>query len=548
MSDESSGAHSVWILVDQSSRAETFESVARHLEDIADVETQIVTITEVIGTMARGALAGGAERLLRGLRVAFQGRGDEDFVGAVKRDRPDLLVVTDPRYVRALGLLENLSGIPSLQVGVFPDYNMTPDWQKSPLQAFVVPHESFKARLLDAGYPEERIRVAGPPIQARFTKDVDREAVREDFGFDEELIVLVRSNMFDAGTIEKLVFQSTLVDRDIRFVFHHDGDQTAASALRKAANQYGLRALMFGKVDDLERYVAAADVVVAAANDPYVAEIVALDRPLLFVGDEGTHGEQVEFLLREKAARHVADLLRLGVEVDRCLGEETQAKLIEAAAQLSQKTGSEEVAEALKVALEHREEWLVAPDFTPAEPADDGEEEPEGKGAFEVIGKEKRTSTQDDDTNAGESKRDEPRQTPDYTGISKSQAKEQLAALILMERDLERRLEELERQQARWRNRLELAREWNEDDLAAEAEEILRGYMDEAAGVGSELSDVRKQKDKLKMAAHGRTSGTSEEDEETTRRVSEMESRFRKMEVDKDLESLKDRIRRELGE
>ena len=33
--------------------------------------------------MAKGALAGGAERLLRGLRVAVQGKTDEDFVTAL---------------------------------------------------------------------------------------------------------------------------------------------------------------------------------------------------------------------------------------------------------------------------------------------------------------------------------------------------------------------------------------------------------------------------------------------------------------------------------
>lgn len=545
MADEStSGTHSVWILVDQSSRAETFESVAGHLESDGTIEAQIVTITEVLGTMARGALAGGAERLLRGLRVAFQGRGDEDLVGAVKRDRPDLLVVTDPRYVRALGLLENLSGIPSLQVGVLPDYNMTPEWQKSPLQAFVVPHESFKRRLVDAGYPEDRVRVAGPPIQARFAEDVDRVAAREEFGFAEEQIVLVRANTFDAATLEKLVFQSTLVDSDARFVFHHDGDQSAASALRKAASQYGLRALMFGNVDDFQRYVAAADLVVGASNDPYVAEIVALDRPLLFVGDEGSHGEQVDFLTRESAASHVADLLRLGVEVDRCLKEESQKELTEAAARLSQKNGSKDVAEALAAALENREEWLVAPDFTPAREPEGGEEEdaPSG-GAFEVIGKDK---SRGGESSSHEPDTDETQKKRDYSGISKSQAKEQLAAMILMERDLERRLEELERQQTRWRNRLELAREWNESDLAEEAEEILRGFMGEAEQVGGELGDIRKQKEKLKMAAHGR--GGKAPVSETSSRGSEMESRFRKMEVDKDLESLKDRIRRELGE
>lgn len=540
MANESSSKLVVWILVDHSAQAESFQSVAHHLRQTGDVEPEIVTITEVFGNVARGAIAGGAERLLRGLRVALQGRNDEDLVGAVRRARPDLLVVTDPRYVRALGLLESLSGIESLQVGVLPDFNLAPDWRKSPVQGFVVPHESFRQLLVDSGYPQERVRVAGPPVQERFSLDVDRGEARKSFGFGEESIVFVRANGFDAAMLDKIVFQSTLVDRDARFVFHHDGDQGTASGLRQISKHYGLRALMFGKVDDLQRYVAACDLVVAAPNDPYVAEIVSVDRPLLFVGDEGDHAAQVDFLVEHDAARHVADVLRLGVEVDRTLADETLEQMATAAAALSTTAGSKDVAQALEFALENRAEWSSTPEVEPPAPQDDAP--PESKGAFEVIGDSGTDSEQAPKDSSGAEK-GASKQAP-LKGLSKSQAKEQLAALIMLERDLERRLDEAERQQNRWRNRLELAREWNEADLAEEAEAILRDAMADAEKLGGELKDVHRQKAKLKAAA-GAGDPTSGAD---SKRTTEMEGRFRKMEVDNDLEALKDRIRRELGE
>lgn len=526
----------VWILVDQRAKAKTFESVADHLAD-AGIKSEIVTITEVFGTVAKGAIAGGAERLLRGLRVAMKGRNDEDLVGAVRRARPDILAITDARYVRGLSLLESLTGLSMLQVGIFADYDFNSDWTRSGVQAFVVPHESYRGRLTKAGVDEERVVVGGPAIQGGFARDLDRAAERESFGFGDDMVVLVRGNSIESAALDKLVFQSTLTEKQARFIFHHDGDAATASALRKSADQYGLKALMFGNVGDLERYVLAADVVIAGPDDPYVPEIVALDRPLLFVGDEAAAAHQVDFLVDQGAATHIADLLKFGPEFDRFVTEDSLNAASEAAAQISGTTGSKDVADAIALAFEKRDEWQTIATPPPSEEApDDSDSAPNN--AFEVIGSGGSSSS----SGGEDSDRDDDQ---DFSGISRAEAKEQLAGLIMMERDVERRLDELERNQERWRNRLDLAREWNEDDLASEAEAILRGYLSESDDVARELDGIRRQKDKLKSAARGEV---QEEEAPDTERMSEIENRFRKMEIDSDLKGLKDRIRKELGE
>jgi hypothetical protein len=531
----------VWILVDHSSREAAFESVAELLRD-EGAEAHIVTISEVLGSVARDALSGGAERLLRGLRVAVRGRGqDEDLLGAVKRARPDLLAITRPRYVRSLGVLSSLSGIDSLQVGVFVDYDYDAAWTRSSLQAFVVPHEAFRDRLVDDGFPSSRVLVGGPAIQKRFARELDRDALRKEFGFGEERVVLVRAETFDQALLEKLVFQGTLVDTETRFVFHHNGDGAIASTLRRAASQYGLKAAMFGRVSDLERYVVTADAVIASAADPFVPEILALDRPLLFAGPDQGATAQIDFLTDVGAASWVEDVLRLGSEIDTFLDDEKLQGMSEAAAELSETRGSEEVAEALLEALRNRAEWIHAPappvDVTggPDDEGGDEEEEPTETGPFETIGEET-PSGETEDTGTRERS---------WAGVSKAEAKDQLAALILTERDIERKLTETEKQQERWRNRLEMAREWEEDDLAEEAEAILRGYIEEAEQLEKERASILRQKQKLKEAALG---GEAAGPESTSERLAGMERRFRDMEVDSDLDDLKDRIRRELGD
>ncbi|MGM0558263.1 MAG: hypothetical protein ACQEVA_17900 [Myxococcota bacterium] len=565
MSEKTEKEAVIWILIDHSSREAAFEDVGEYLSE-QGVQIQVVTITEVLGSVARDALTGGAERLLRGLRVAFQGHSsDEDLLGAVRRARPDVLAVTNGRYLRALGLLENLTGIKTLQVGILANYNLSTDWMNSGVGAYVVPHADFRDRLVANGARAERVLVAGPPIRPGFTKEVDREEVRAEFGFDDSKTVLVRADSFPTKNLEKLVFQCSLVEGEVRFIFHHNGDQTTASTLRAAAEKYGLPAAMFGQVDELERFVVAADAILAPVQDPFVSELVVASRPLMLVGADEHFASQSEFLVEQGAARHIADVLRLGSEMERALSDEELAEMAGAASQLGSREANRAVADALGAAVEHADEWRTSPATAPPDdgepvggPEDGGEEAPGAAGPFETIGRGSRGGGTSSETAEDAPETSEERaQTRSYAGISKSEAKDQLAELILIERDIERELSEISRQQERWRKRLDLAREWNEDDLALEAEEVLREYLEEAKPLERDLADVRRQKQKLKAAAHGGEEPGSRrapagligaEGDEDGRDRSEVEQRFRRLELDRDLDDLKDRIKRELGE
>jgi hypothetical protein len=521
----------VWLLVENAARGAAFEAVGELLR-ARGARAEVVTITEVLGTMAREVFAGGAERLLRGLRVAMQGRGpDEDLIGAMRSARPDALVVTSARHVRALSMLESLTGLAPLQLGVLPSYSFVEGWTRSSLHGFVVPHEEQRARLVRAGVAEDRVLVAGPAIQAGFAKQQDRAAIRASLGFGEsERVVLVRADALDHATLEKVVFQSRLVE-GARFIFHHNGDGSAASTLRRAAAEYSAPAVMFGKVPDLERYVVAADAVLTSAQDPLIPELVAQARPLMLVGPAGDGADLAGFIERQGIGRAVSDLVRLGAELERFLRAESLAAAGAAAAAIGLPSGSQEVADAILSALERAAVWKTSPIQTGPAPTDNAP--PVNQGPFETIGGPVSGAA------AGSG-------APPLT-LSHAEAKEQLAQLILQEREIERRLQELERDQQRWRSRLDMAREWREADLEQEAEAVLRGYMQEAAPLQESLRSIQVQKDKLKQAAAGQGAASSGA-AASGPAASGTEQRWQRMEQDRDIQRLKDRIDREFGD
>ncbi len=550
-SEASSGR--VWLLVDHSSREAALMPVARKLEE-RGISVELVTITEVIGSVAREALAGGAERILRGLRVAMRGRaGDEDLVGAFRRRRPDVLVVTEPRYARSIGVLENLTGVESLQVGLVPDFSVDPGWFNGQLHAFIVPDEATKEDVLREGYKSERVQVAGPALRPSFRRTIDKEKVRKELGLDDTRVVLVRGDGINTEMLEKLVFQCTLCDRDVRFIFHHDGDGATSSSLRRAADQYGLSAAMFGRVSDLERYFAAADAIVAADGDAYLAEILESKTPLLFVPSGRAPRGNGDALSAMGVADNLEDMGQLGTRLDRFLEPERLDEIGEKLADWDGTEKADRLVDALETIVDHADEWRLdgrreverpEKEADREEQTDEEKSEPAVAGPFETIGTREKSKP-------GAREEDGPDRSRDYSRLSRAEAKEQLAQLILKEREHERRLAELDKQQERWRGRLQLAREWNEEDLAEEAENILRGYIEEVEPLEAELNDIRRQKEKLKSAARGgqgEGDGPPQDFDGSDGRGNRIEERFQKMEVDRDLEGLRDRIKRELGE
>jgi phage shock protein A len=122
----------------------------------------------------------------------------------------------------------------------------------------------------------------------------------------------------------------------------------------------------------------------------------------------------------------------------------------------------------------------------------------------------------------------------------------------MMERDLERRIAAARRDQDQWRNRLSLARDWNEGELAQQAEAKLRQALEEGERCQTELDKVLAQKEKLKARVRGAApppaSPTTPPPTRDLTPKSQTDARFRDMEVESDLDALRRRLKQELGE
>ncbi len=513
-------------------------------------------------------------QLLDSIKDIFR-RGDEDdepsddeegsqrpqaLTEAIERGAPDIIAFTSPKLLKGTDLLGKAVGDDALRVALLPDYNLGAAWLQGAVHAFVIPHDGLRAPLQDAGVAPERIFVAGPAIARTYAEAPDAQALRQDFGLntDDGALAFVLCQGFDVADLDRMVFQFSLVDRPWQPIFYVGDDAETAEMLRRATRTHGLPARLLGAVPNVHDFISVAQLVITDPKDEAVVGALALDRPLLLIGDPGPVTTQCDFLVSQGAALHVRDVLRLGAEVELAVRPEKLEAMAEASAKVGRRTGTQEVADALMLVLERRAELAVAP--SPPEE----EQGPTIKGPFELIGASKpeggaRPPAPEPAPSGGpfESLRPSAPKQPQWSPapasrLSAAEAKDQLAALIVQERKLERQLEEARREQERWSKRRDLATQWNENDLAVEAERLLRRALSQAESADQQLTSVRLQKDKLKARVRGGSAPVGRAPEPPSAGPAsrpdggKSDGRFQDMEIEDDLSRLKARLRDEL--
>jgi len=545
----------VWLV--DAGQGDATGAVASLLEERGHA-VEVLDLTETIERLIRGR----GEQLidnLKGLwRRASGADSDEEPQGAelpgpladaLERGRPDLVVLTSSRHLKVADWISELAGEQALMVGLLPDYNLGEAWLKGALNAYIVPHEGLRTPLESAGMSPEHVLVAGPAISEAFAEVKGVEGLREAFGLDPSQgpLVLVHCVGTDLHDLDGLVFQLSLIDRQWQPIFYAGADGSASELLRRSARTHGLVARMLPEVENLHDFVAAADLVITHPGQPLVIGALAMDRPLFLVGDPGPVTTQCDFLVAQGAAMHLADMLRVSAEAEFIMGRERLEAMAEASTGVGRRTGTIEVVDALLMVEQRRAKLLEA---VPEEVQEEG---PRFSGPFEMIGAppSQRTSKREAPAGGGVFERVGELSRSGRSAaaaLSASEAKDQLAALILQERELERKVEETGREQKRWRDRLELAREWNEGELAAEAQGILERNVSAHRARQQELARVRVQKEKLKARVRRVPSGGSPASVENPTEPKASEDRFQSMEVEDDLSRLKRRLLEELDE
>jgi len=438
--------------------------------------------------------------------------------------------------------------LPDGAVGV----NLVASWAIDPLWArnrghlWAVLHQGLKESLEAQGIPRERIVTTGMPV-APATQPVPKAAARERLALapgDSGQVVAALLEGLEPASLAQALFQFTLLDPPATVVFFVGGDSAARRLLRREVPVHELNARLLSDPRHLHLVLAAADVAVASSEALPSSEVLGAGLPTVIVPTPRSVGDQAaRFLAKQGAARVAAEVPTLSTELD-LLRRDADAR-----SSLRARAGalipSEPMAGFLKLierALARREELLTAKPAPaapaahkagaavagslPAPPLEDlGGVDPWVDDVSSLPRPEPRGTADPPRPRAGEPPKRRARPSLRSRGAHELRS---LAELIAAEKSARARFEECSRERGRWQRRAALANSAGDAELRELAVRELRHLEARLARLTEELERLARRRI---LAGHAKGPAPSD-----------AESRFRRLELDAELDDLKRRM------
>ncbi len=190
------------------------------------------------------------------------------------------------------------------RIGLIPHTELNKTWMPNQLDAIVTPHKAFRGYLESVRWGAERIFEGG---WLSTTKATDTpEAIRKRFGLTTEAgpILLILASSCNAQDIQTIMLQLSLIRVPYQAFFYYGTNSNNASELQNQACRFGINARMFGKPRDLRELAdcfALADLAIAPQADPDFSMLASLAVPTLVVS-ENASSALTQFLVHEGAA------------------------------------------------------------------------------------------------------------------------------------------------------------------------------------------------------------------------------------------------------
>jgi processive 1,2-diacylglycerol beta-glucosyltransferase len=215
--------------------------------------------------------------------LGFNRLGVPKLERLLRSDPADLIVSVHPTPAGALAELRRRGCLHMPHATVITDFVVHTQWVFPDVDLYCVPADEIRNGLVARGVPSSRILVTGIPVCEEFGRPVDRSVARQALGIAPRLpTVLVMAGA--SGHLGKLV-QVCEALRDLPLSF-----QTLVVAGRNerleqrlheiAANTSG-RLLVHGYVEEIHRFMAAADLLITKAGGVTLAEAFATGLPLI---------------------------------------------------------------------------------------------------------------------------------------------------------------------------------------------------------------------------------------------------------------------------
>lgn len=261
---------------------------------------------------------------------------------------PNLVVSTYPTPTGVMAQLRQQGFTDVPLATVITDYTVHSQWLHPAVDFYFVGADSLREGLIERGLNPSCIYASGIPVRRQFAQPLEKLQARQQLGLHpKQPVLLLMGGAF--GVLPRLhkmpqLFHSLWPELQLIVICGRDGRLQRRFTQEAAQLPFG-RMHVFGYVDHVDVFMAAADVIITKAGGLTVTEALARHLPLLiFRPLPGQEEQNTRFLVQAGAAVAASRLS----ELQRCLSElfvspERLAQMQAAAARLARPNAAAEI-------------------------------------------------------------------------------------------------------------------------------------------------------------------------------------------------------------
>jgi processive 1,2-diacylglycerol beta-glucosyltransferase len=243
-------------------------------------------------------------------RLALDRLNTRPMVRMLKQAQPDLCIATHFLPAEIISWLISKDKLSTHHAIVVTDYDVHSLWLCRNVDRYFVGLEESAQYLARIGVPREKLRVTGIPIDPVFATPVQKFEVRQQLRLDpESTVILVSAGGYGIGPVEQLVKELLDMQRPWQIVAIAGKAEKTQTRLEDLSRRAGklptgfMRLCAVGFTTDMDKYMAAADLMVGKAGGLTTSEALARALPMALIEPiPGQEGRNADHLLEAGAA------------------------------------------------------------------------------------------------------------------------------------------------------------------------------------------------------------------------------------------------------
>ena len=287
-------------------------------------------------------------------RLALDRLNTQPMIRMLKREQPDLCIATHFLPAEILAWLIAKKKLVARHAIVVTYYDVHALWLCRTVDRYYLALPESAEYLARIGVPKDKLRVTGIPVDPVFEQPVSQGQARRKFGLDEGArVALVAAGGYGIGPVEQLVKDLLAQGRSWQIVAIAGKAEKLKNRLEEVAKRAGKlaggqpRLVVVGFTDQMDQYMAAADLLIGKAGGLTTSEALARGLPMAIVEPiPGQESRNADHLLEAGAAIRCNNLPAAAWKIANLLDQEDRlAEMRRAANAMARPEAASRIAE-----------------------------------------------------------------------------------------------------------------------------------------------------------------------------------------------------------